>query len=927
MPVATYQDEVHQQLLVKANALDRSNQLLQAVINTSPTGLALLKPIYVDHKIIDFVYLVNNPKSAVITGLSQDAMIGQSLLTLFPHLLTSGVFDKMVTVIQTGESQQFQLLDKLPTGAFWGDFSLVRVENDLLFSVNDITHTKQIEEELRQTNANLERNVAERTTTIQELSAINRAILQYAGLAIAATDVHGIIQLVNPALEEFTGYSADELVGKVKPGALREPNAHNYQIDQLKPDLNKPEVAGEAIITAYIEQHDFIRRENTLLTKDGQLIPVLSTISGFYDDQKNLLGFVDIITDISNLKAVEQALIKANERAQLAIRAGKLGIWEWNLETNEFTLDDFFYKLLHIPSSIRIQHLDEIKQLVHPGDMLFFNQYEQAVRTSKSPFNLELRVINPISRITHYIRVDGIMAQPIDGANSRMVGMIRDRTHKRMSEQALQASENKYRSLVGHMKEAVFQTDSNGLWTYLNPAWEEITGFSVDESIGQLFLNHVLTDDQARNQALFEPMIARQKKFCRHVVRYRHKDGDFRWIDVFAQLTLDDQNQITGTAGTLTDITERKKAEDTLQESEQRFREIAENVDELFWIRDSNNPQYLYINRAFEQLSGIPLEEIYANPQIFLSTILEEDRPLLIRAFTKPEPGLRFQFRARHQDGSLRWLSARLVGIQEGNKAQTRLIGIATDITPLIEKEQILKDSLEKEQQLNDLKSQFIATASHEFRTPLTAISTSIDLLKYYANLEAGNPITPAINKHANNISLKVMALNELIVDTLTISKLNEGKQEVNLELTDLTDLVETLIALDFCDRPDKRQVAVQTKGQATDAIVDKKLMVHVLTNLLTNAFKFSTGNPVLTIRYEPETCSIDVMDNGRGIPKKDIPNLFSKFFRASNAKDIKGTGLGLSICLEYITLQNGVIEIDSTEDVGTTFTVTLPIG
>ena len=126
--------------------------------------------------------------------------------------------------------------------------------------------------------------------------------------------------------------------------------------------------------------------------------------------------------------------------------------------------------------------------------------------------------------------------------------------------EALHESESRYRSLVDNLKEAVFQTDAEGLWTFLNPAWEEITGFSVKESLGKLFLDYVYPDDRELNQQRFTPLIERKKEYCRHEIRYCHKDGGFRWIEVFARLTLNQQGEVIGTTGTLMDISERKAA-------------------------------------------------------------------------------------------------------------------------------------------------------------------------------------------------------------------------------------------------------------------------------------------------------------------------------------------------------------------------------
>ncbi|MVM38119.1 PAS domain S-box protein [Spirosoma sp. HMF3257] len=922
LSILLFQEEVNRQLAKQASKLTENNQFLQAVIDSIPAGLVLWQPVRKDGHIIDFTYLLINPVIAALTGLNQEEVVGQSFITLFPHVLKNGLFEKLVDKAESGETQRFQFLDR----GFWGDFSLVWVGNNLLLTVNDITQIKKIKEQLQETNINLEKRVADRTAEIQQLSAMQRAILKYAGLAIAVSDTTGVIQLVNPALEALTGYEANELIGQVTLGALRDPEIHQQQIDQLRFEMNNSLLSGEELIAAYyLTKNDFLQRENILLTKQGKRILVLSTSSGLYDDQGTLIGFVDLATDISKLKAIEQELKQASQRIQLATVAGKLGVWEWNLLTNELVLDTNFFTLFGVDKRLEGNIMDDFEPLVHPEDLPLLYQHIQKAIKERTPLDVEFRVILPTDKSIHYIKADGLVLQNELGKTDRIIGVIRDQTATKRADQALKESEAQYRSLVNHLKEVVFQIDTTGHWIYLNPAWQEVTGFTTSESLGKPFLDSVFPDDRAHNQELCDLLMAREKIYCEHVIRYIHKDGGYRWIEVFAQVTQDQDNQITGIAGTLTDITGRKEAEVAILESEQRFRDIAENVDEIYWIRDIKEPRFIYMNLAYEKFSGQNRQLLYENPFLFLNFILEEDREKVLNFFLHNGLDQNFQFRARHQDGSIRFLSVKLFTIENENGLVIRRIGVATDITNSIEKELILQESLEKEINLNRLKSQFIAIASHEFRTPLATISSSIDLVKYYIDKIDAGPSLSVINKHIDNIYQKVFLLNDLISDTLTISKIDEGKLSFNPELTDLVSLCEDILTLYFDDRLDNRFVEFIVSGNPVDIMIDKNLTEHILVNLLSNAFKFSTKNPILKLSFEQKAVCISVKDEGIGIPSKDIPNLFGKFFRASNANTFQGTGLGLAICQEYIILQKGYIEFESTEGVGTTFKITFP--
>jgi len=139
----------------------------------------------------------------------------------------------------------------------------------------------------------------------------------------------------------------------------------------------------------------------------------------------------------------------------------------------------------------------------------------------------------------------------------------------------------KYESILNNVKEVIFQTDAGGLWTYLNRPWEEITGFTVEESLGNLFLDYVHPEDRTLNQELFTPLVQRKKQYCRHTIRYLVKDGGFRWIEVFARLTLDENDDIIGTSGALNDVHDRILMEQELKISRDHLEEVVADIHYL----------------------------------------------------------------------------------------------------------------------------------------------------------------------------------------------------------------------------------------------------------------------------------------------------------------------------------------------------------
>lgn len=153
----------------------------------------------------------------------------------------------------------------------------------------------------------------------------------------------------------------------------------------------------------------------------------------------------------------------------------------------------------------------------------------------------------------------------------------------------------RYESILNNINEVIFQTDAGGLWTYLNRPWEEITGFSLEESMGNQFLNYVHPEDSSINQQLFTSLVQRKKEYCRHTIRYITKDGGSRWVEVFARLTLDEKDDIIGTCGTLYDVHEKILMEQDLKISRAHLEEVVENIHYLSY-HDALSGLY---NRAF----------------------------------------------------------------------------------------------------------------------------------------------------------------------------------------------------------------------------------------------------------------------------------------------------------------------------------------
>lgn len=194
-------------------------------------------------------------------------------------------------------------------------------------------------------------------------------------------------------------------------------------------------------------------------------------------------------------------------------------------------------------------------------------QREGIVAYAAYPMMLENRLIGLMSIFSHSPLSPAILQE----MGSVAYGIALTVEHKR-SEEALDASEVKYRTVVDTLKDVVFQVDQFGHWTSLNPAWKEITGFDAQEVLGTLFVEYIHHDDRQKNSHVFLQLMERKLDYCRYETRFLTKDGKTRWVDVYAQLTMNPDGSILGASGSLTDITERKQSQEEMQKLEAQFR-------------------------------------------------------------------------------------------------------------------------------------------------------------------------------------------------------------------------------------------------------------------------------------------------------------------------------------------------------------------
>ena len=233
-----------------------------------------------------------------------------------------------------------------------------------------------------------------------------------------------------------------------------------------------------------------------------------------------------------------------------------------------------------------------------------------------------------------------------------------------------------------------------------------------------------------------------------------------------------------------------------------------------------------------------------------------------------------------------------------------------------------LSSALEKEKELNELKTRFVSMASHEFRTPLATILSSLSLIRKYGER---NDVDSQV-RHISRIKSSVTHMTEILNDMLSLTKLEEGRISTIPEEFQLDDFISEII---------QELQAVAKKGQIIhynhkgycEVVLDGKILKNILFNLISNAIKFSMeGSPIEVYSVVNDTqIELIIKDHGIGIPEEDQEHLFERFYRAINVTNIQGTGLGLNIVAKYVELLNGNIDFVSKLNEGTTFKILIP--
>ncbi|MBL8166478.1 MAG: PAS domain S-box protein [Anaerolineae bacterium] len=495
---------------------------------------------------------------------------------------------------------------------------------------------------------------------------------------------------------------------------------------------------------------------------------------------------------------------------------------------------------------------------------------------------------------------------------------------REQAEWQLSETQSQYAQLLQLSPVAVLVYDLDGKILYSNPASALILGVpQASDLIGHSAWDYLPTRSADTMRARLRSLTIANASAT---ATFRVLRTDQKAVYVESRSTFVTYEGQTTLLVVLADISDRKEVEEALRRSEERFRVALANSPVIVFNQDTDLRYTWIYNLQDVATQDAILGQTDAN--LFSAESAQRITEIKQRVLQTRE-GLREEV-SIERNGQTLDLDMMIEPLLDSQQMIIGITGAALDITErkaaersLLEAERLRLD-LSKEREVLEVKEQFISTLSHDFRTPLAVIMTSKDMIaRYYDRLTPDRR-----DHHLHVIEDQVNYILSLLDDLLTIGRARAGKFSFQPEALDLVSFCQGLvIQVQTADRLE-HQFEFIAQGNLADLRLDKKLLHHIIVNLLSNAAKYSPVQTkvALMVNREDDEVVIRVQDQGIGIPPEDQAKLFEPFHRAQNVGSIKGTGLGLAIVKESVETHGGTIICTSQQNVGTTFTVRLPL-
>jgi two-component system cell cycle sensor histidine kinase/response regulator CckA len=860
---------------------------------------AIPNPIF--YKDTQGAYLGCNKAFADMLGVTPEEIVGKTVYDINPKELADKYHRMDLAVFQNPGSQIYEspLLAADGTSHHVVFHKATYDDADgniagLVGNIVDISDLKRAEE------------------AVQESEARLRAIFEHAPVGMTMLDPAGRFLQTNPALQAIVGYSAAELRSLKCPQIT-----HPEDLPEQK-RLHGELLAGK---------RQYYSIEKRYIRKDGEVVWVDMMLSRLLNSQGKVRA-VGTIIDITARKRAEEALRESEQRFRDTTENAIEWIWEVDVQGRYTYSSPVVEQLLgYKPEEVLGKHY---------YDFFLPDQRDEPKNASlellatKQPFrNFLNQNLHKNGQIV-WLCSSGI---PILDDQRNLLGYRgsdMDITAQKQAEEALRKSEQRFRLMAETIEDVLWMSTPNVYnMVYVSPAYETIWGQSCDRlyQSPQSFLEAIHPED--REQAHYQ-ILANQSQGLPFSQEYRiiRPDGSVRWIHNHGFPVKDDQRRVILYTGVAKDITERKQAEVELRESEQRFRLMAETIQDVFWISDPAIAKTKYVSPRYEQVWGRTRKELYQSAQAFLEAIHPEDRERVrSEIFANHERGEHFnlEFRIIRPDGEVRWIQDRGFPVRDDQGEVILFIGVAKDITErkTLEQQLLLAQKMEAVGRL-------AGGVAHDFNNLLMAITGYGEIMRakilredplysYLEDILTATDRAAALTKQLLTFSRQqivhpqVVDLNRLVMD---LKRMLRRLIEEDIELKIITGPSPVMVK---ADPGYLNQIIMNLVINARDAILcGGQIIVETgeVEFYASRQTRFGVAPPGSYV-------TLEVSDNGIGMDESIQAHIFEPFFTTKEPG--KGTGLGLSIVYGIIKQSGGFIDLESESGLGSTFTIYLP--
>jgi PAS domain S-box-containing protein len=508
------------------------------------------------------------------------------------------------------------------------------------------------------------------------------------------------------------------------------------------------------------------------------------------------------------------------------------------------------------------------------------------------------------------------------GERQVILGLFRDVTERKRAEEARRAAEQRFRVAFCEAPIGMALATPDGHFLDVNHAMCRMLGYSREELLATDFASITHPDDVETSWEHFRRALADELDTYRMEKRYLRKDGQAVWALVAVSVVRDAAGAPLHFIGQMEDITERKRAEEALAGSEERYRSLVENQRDCIKLLDLKG-RYLALNRAGIKALGRPLEKILGGK--YADDLDPADGPAVAEAIGRATSGEVVNFEARSTPGAPKATIWRvtLVPLRGPAGKVDRLLGCSRDVTEERQAEEAIRRAAEGLARVGRLKDEFLSMASHELKTPVTSI-------KVYSELALKRPekAAPRLPEILATINRQADHLVSLVNDLLDVSRLQLDRVRLEFEPCDLREVLAEICDLSrhlYADHP----LICEPPPEPILVRADRSRLVQVLQNLIDNAAKYSpAGSPIdVEVECGPAEVRMAVRDRGIGIAPEDLPHIFERFYKPKREQAVlPGLGLGLYISKQIVERHGGRIWAESEEGKGSTFCVELPL-